>query len=235
MHDRAVTGSSDSGSSGNALGVTPALAAHNLSRRYGDFQALAPTDLAVQPGELVVVTGPNGSGKTTLLLCLSGLLPPSTGMVRVSGYDLYDDEPEAKRRLAFVPDVPRFYASLSVWEHIQFIALAHEVTGYEEKAGHLLHELGLWRARHLFPHALSRGMRLKLALLLALVRPCTVLLLDEPTSALDPESMTLLQEKLSALSAGGAAILLTTHDTAFAASVAATKQSRVEDCRLILA
>jgi ABC-2 type transport system ATP-binding protein len=182
---------------------------------------------------MVVVSGPNGAGKTTLLLCLSGLLPPSSGTVTVAGYDLYEAEREAKRRLAFVPDVPRFYPGLNVGEHLQFMARAHDVPDDEARAEALLREFGLWRARDLFPHALSRGMRLKLGLLMALIRPFAVLLLDEPTSALDPESTALLQEKLAGLRAVGAAVLVTTHDMGFAADATAAQQWRVEDGHLL--
>ncbi len=218
------------------LNPSPALAAHDLSRSFGDFQALAPATLALQPGEMAIVTGPNGAGKTTLLACLGGLLPPSTGSVRITGYDLYEDEREAKRRLAFVPDVPRFYAGLNVWEHVQFMALAHDTPAYEEKAADLLRQFGLSSARHLFPHALSRGMRLKLGLLLALIRPPSVtaaLLLDEPTSALDPESTLLVREKVAELRRQGTAVILTTHDPDLAEKMSATHHWRVEDGRLL--
>lgn len=193
------------------------LAARNLSRSYGDFQALKPADFALHAGDLVALTGPNGSGKTTLLLCLSGLLPPTTGDVLVGGFDLYEDERQVRERLAYVPDVPVFYQELTAWEHLLFIAQAHRAgDGFETRAGELLREFGLWESRHLYPHACSRGMRLKLALVLALVRPFSVLLLDEPSSALDVESTSELCEKLRALSAADIAILLTTHDPHFA-------------------
>ncbi|MBE0409046.1 MAG: ABC transporter ATP-binding protein [Anaerolineales bacterium] len=193
------------------------LEAKNLSRAYGDFQALKPTNLALHAGELVALTGPNGSGKTTLLLCLSGLLRPTTGEVRVSGFDLYSDEPQARQHLAYVPDVPVFYQELTAWEHLLFVGKAHHVSNnFEIQAEKLLREFGLWEARNLFPHAFSRGMRLKLGVILALVRSYYVLLLDEPSSALDVDSSAHLCEKLQTLSTSGIAILLTTHDPHFA-------------------
>jgi ABC-2 type transport system ATP-binding protein len=203
-----------------SLGVL--LQAQNLSRSYGEFQALKPTDLTLGSGDLVALTGPNGSGKTTLLLCLSGLLRPTTGDIRVGGFDLYTDERQARERLAYVPDVPVFYQELTAWEHLLFIAQAHHaLNGFETRAETLLREFGLWEARHLFPHAYSRGMRLKLGVVLALVRPFSVLLLDEPSSALDVESTAGLCEKLVELSAGRMAILLTTHDPHFAQQLGA--------------
>jgi ABC-2 type transport system ATP-binding protein len=190
----------------------PILTASELSRSYGKFQALAPIDLALTGGEITALTGPNGAGKTTLLLCLSGLLRPSRGEVKVEGFDLYRDERQAKQRLAFVPDVPRFYQELTAWEHLRFVALAHNAgDGFERKAEGLLREFGLWEAKDLYPHHFSRGMRLKLGLLLALIRPFKVLLLDEPTSALDPDATALLVQKLHQLRYDGSAILLSTH------------------------
>ncbi len=188
------------------------LKAREIGKTYGEFQALAPTTVHLAAGELVAISGSNGAGKSTLLLCLSGLLRPTTGQVIVAGHDLYRDERSAKRHLAFVPDVPRFYAELTAWEHLQFLAFAHGADAdFESKAEALLKEFDLWETRHLFPHALSRGMRLKLGLLTALIRPFRVLLLDEPHSALDAKSTALLWDKLAKFRAQGAAILLTTH------------------------
>ena len=209
------------------------LQANNLSCSYGEFQALKPVDLALHAGELVVLAGQNGSGKSTLLLCLSGLLGPTTGTVRVAGHDLYAEEQAARRGMAYVPDVPGFYQELTAWEHLRFIALAHgAVKGFEERAEALLSEFGLWDARDLFPHAYSRGMRLKLGLALALIRPFRVLLLDEPSSALDPDSTALLAQKLSELSGDGAAVLLTTHDPAFSQHIGA-KTWNMRDGQLV--
>jgi ABC-2 type transport system ATP-binding protein len=189
------------------------LEAIDLSHSYGTYQALAPLDLSLKAGEIAVLEGPNGSGKSTLLLCLSGMLRPSKGEVWVDGHDMASDEPAVKRAVAFVPDVPRFYLELTAWEHLHFIALTHGATeGFESRAEALMKEFGLWEGRDLFPHHYSRGMSLKLGLLLALVRPFKVLLLDEPASALDADSRQLLIQHLVDYREHGAAILLSSHD-----------------------
>lgn len=191
----------------------PLLQATDLSHKYGNFWALRPLDLALHPGEIAILEGPNGSGKTTLLLCLAGLLRPSSGEIWVDGHSSESDEPAVKRCIAFVPDVPRFYAELTAWEHLQFIASAHGASaGFAGRAEALLKQFGLWEARDLFPHNYSRGMSLKLGLLLALIRPFKVLLLDEPASAIDVESRELLVQHLLDLRAQGAGILLSAHD-----------------------
>ncbi|MCL4559445.1 MAG: ABC transporter ATP-binding protein [Chloroflexi bacterium] len=195
--------------------MTPALEARQLSRYYDRYAALAETSFAISANEIVVLTGPNGAGKSTLLLCLSSLLLPTSGTIQVGGYDLYNDEVEAKKRLAFVPDVPRYYSELTAWEHLQFLALAyHADQGFETRAKEILGDLNLWEARDLYPHNYSRGMRLKLGLALALIHPFQVLLLDEPTSALDPQAVAYVKDKLRDLRAQGAAILLSSHDPA---------------------
>lgn len=210
----------------------PLLQAKGLSRSFGEFQAVHTLDLEVYPGEIVVLSGPNGAGKTTLLLCLSGLLHPTRGSVLVEGFDLYQEEREAKQRLAFVPDVPHFYQELTTWEHLRFICLAYGVDhGWEERAKRTLSEFGLWESRDMYPHNLSRGMRLKLGISLALIRPFHVLLMDEPTSALDPESAGILAEKLIALRDIGCVILLTSHDLSLAESLNG-KRWRMDQGRL---
>jgi len=189
------------------------LQATDLSHSYEKFQVLNSINLTLNAGELSVLEGPNGSGKTTLMLCLSGLMRPTNGQILVEGHDLYDDEPEAKRSLAFMPDVPRFYPDLTAWEHLRFLALAHGADNdFDRRAETLLREFGLWDARDLLPHYYSRGMSLKLGLLFTLIRPFKVLLLDEPTSALDGDSTQLFIHYLSKLHQQGVAILLSTHN-----------------------
>jgi ABC-2 type transport system ATP-binding protein len=195
--------------------TAPALEARGVARSFGQFYALEVTDLTLQPGKLAWLIGPNGSGKSTFLNCLGGLLHPTQGRVQVSGYDLYREEREARRRLAYVPDVPRFYTELTAWEHLRFVALAHDVEDRLAQQGQeVLERLDLWRARDMFPFAYSRGMQLKLGLACALVRPFEVLLLDEPSSALDPDSTQVLREILREVVARGGSVFLSTHDLA---------------------
>jgi len=198
----------------------PPLQVQDISYKYGSYQALQETSFQVNKGEIVTITGSNGVGKTTLLKCLSGLLLPSTGSVLIDGFNLYQKECSAKRRLSYLPDYPRFYQELTTWEHIRFISHAHSVEhNFEKQAEILLSEFDLSDAKDMYPHTLSRGMRLKLGIILCLIRPFSVLLMDEPTSTLDPPSTTILCEKLATLCAEGTAIIITTHDLSLASTV----------------
>ena len=193
---------------------TAALQTINLSKKFRDFPALLPTNIQIMPGELVFLEGQNGSGKTTLLNCITYLIPPSSGEVKICGHDILREEQAARKELAFVPDVPRFYLELTAWEHLRFIAAANNsLEGFEERAESLLKDFGLWEVRSHFPHNFSRGMRLKLGLLLGLIRPSGLLLLDEPTSALDTKGTDLLIAELRRRKADGTAILSSSHDS----------------------
>lgn len=191
----------------------PILKTIELCKKFGEFHIFSSVNLEISSNEIIVLTGSNGAGKSTLLMCLCGLLRATSGEVMVSGKDLYRQERETRRDLAYVPDVPRFYTELTAWEHLYFMAQAHHAgEGFEERAELLLKRYGLWEFRNLYPHLYSRGMSLKLGLVLALIRPFKVLLLDEPTSALDMESTQQLLTHLAELRSLGAGILMTTHN-----------------------
>jgi len=193
--------------------MTERLVVTDLSKRYGNFVALAPTNLTLKAGETVILSGQNGSGKTTLLSCIANLVRPSSGTVSVDAFDMAISEIEVRKRLTFVPDVQHYYVRMTAWEHLRFVAMANNVLeGFDQRAELLLRELGLWKTRDHFPHNYSRGMKLKLSLTLAFIRPFTVLLLDEPTSALDEESVEILLGKLETLRQKGVSILMSSHN-----------------------
>jgi ABC-2 type transport system ATP-binding protein len=185
----------------------------NLSKKFNEYYALSPVSFSLDGGEITALCGPNGSGKTTLLTCIAGLTQFTSGSVQVNGFDMFEDEVEFRKRLVFVPDVPRYYLELTAWEHLEFIAAAHHNQPYLDKNGKsLLENLALWDARNLFPHHFSRGMRLKLALAMAFIRPFDVLLLDEPTSALDESGIKILISQLMECKEKGKTVLFSTHD-----------------------
>jgi ABC-2 type transport system ATP-binding protein len=203
---------------------TPPLETRALSRSYGRLAALAGLNLSVDAGECVALIGANGSGKSTAVRTMSGLLEPSGGTVRICGWDPHR-EPEAERArgaLALVPDSPVLYDDLTVRQHLELVTLTHDVAGdgTDERIGALLERLGLTARADFLPRELSRGMRQKTQLACALIRPAAVLVLDEPVVGLDPPSQLLLHELLGECKRGGTAVLLTTHQMAFADGLA---------------
>jgi ABC-2 type transport system ATP-binding protein len=200
------------------------LETRGLARSYGRLEALAGLNLSVEAGECVALIGANGSGKSTAVRTIAGLLEPSGGTVRVCGCDPHR-EPEAQRaraELALVPDAPVLYDDLNVRQHLELVTLTHGVADDDagERIDALIERLGLTARADFLPRELSRGMRQKTQLACALVRPASVLVLDEPVVGLDPPSQALLHELLIESKQGGKAVLLTTHQMAFADGLA---------------
>ncbi|HYB28943.1 MAG TPA: ABC transporter ATP-binding protein [Solirubrobacteraceae bacterium] len=202
----------------------PVLDVSGLGRRYGELTALHDLDLEVRPGECVAVIGHNGSGKTTALRVIAGLLDPSAGSVHVEGtsVDQGVGAIEARAALALVPDTPSLYDDLTVREHLQLVAVAHGVADADVDARieDMLGRLGLAEKLDAMPVTLSRGMRQKVQLACALIRPWRVLVLDEPVVGLDPASQRTLRELLLEAKRAGRAVVLTTHQLEFARGVA---------------
>jgi ABC-2 type transport system ATP-binding protein len=200
------------------------LSVRGLTRRYGRLVALEALDLDVAAGECVAIIGANGSGKSTAVRTIAGLLEPSDGTVRIDGHDPHvePDGELARAALALVPDTPVLYDDLTVRQHLELVTLAHGVTdaGVAERIDTLLGRLDLTPRADFLPAELSRGMRQKTGLACALIRPARLLMLDEPVVGLDPPSQALLTELLLEAKAGGAAVVLTTHQMYFADGVA---------------
>jgi ABC-2 type transport system ATP-binding protein len=182
-----------------------------LSKRYGTLQAVDGLSLRVERGEILGLVGPNGAGKTTTLRCISGIIPPSAGAVRISGFDLIKAPVEAKRRLAFVPDEPRLFDYLTARDHLRITARLYGVADGDERAEQLLEELELGQRKEAYPAELSRGMKQKLMVAMALLHRPEALLLDEPLTGLDPVAMRRMKDRIRATAASGVAVILSSH------------------------
>lgn len=182
-----------------------------LSKRYGALQAVDGLSLRVERGEILGLVGPNGAGKTTTLRCASGIIPPSAGSVRISGFDLARDPVEAKRRLAFVPDEPRLFDYLTARDHLRITARLYGVADGEARAETLLDELELGQRKDAYPAELSRGMKQKLMVAMALLHRPEALLLDEPLTGLDPAAMRRMKDRIRETARSGVAVILSSH------------------------
>ena len=198
----------------------PTLQIRGLGHRYGGFVALHDLTLDVAAGECVALIGHNGSGKTTTVRMLAGLLAASAGEVLVDGAPVGDER--AAAATAIVLDTPALYEDLTVVEHLELVAIAHGVAEAEldDRALALLVRLGLAERAEALPAALSRGMRQKVSLACALIRPFSLLVLDEPVVGLDPAAQHTLAELITEAKRDGAGVLLTTHQLEFARPIA---------------
>jgi ABC-2 type transport system ATP-binding protein len=192
-------------------GQFPPLAVHGLWRRYGDQVAVRDLSLTIAPGEILGLVGPNGAGKTTTLRSVAGVLPLQEGRVMVAGHDLRVEEAHAKAALAWVPDEPRPFDTLTVWEHLEFTASLYGTDAWQPKAEVLLEQFSLTDKRGALGGELSRGMRQKLAFSCAWLSEPTLLLLDEPLSGLDPRGIRLARKAIRDLANQGVGVILSSH------------------------
>ena len=162
-------------------------------------------------GIVGALIGPNGAGKTTTMRALCGIIRPTSGRLVISGYDVAIDPIDVKRRIAYVPDDPPLFESLTVSEHLRFIGSAYNVPNYTEQSRDLLEQFELSGKSHALASELSRGMRQKVAIACAYLRTPEVLLLDEPLTGLDPVAIRMLKQTLVQRAAAGATVLVSSH------------------------
>ena len=187
------------------------LEVESLSKRYEGAEAVRDLSFSAAAGEILGLVGPNGAGKTTTLRTIAGILPIQAGRVRIGGRDLAREEVAAKRLLAWVPDDPQPFDTLTVEEHLEFTAALHQLGEWRARAEDLLALHELVEKRAALGGELSRGMRQKLALCQAWLPRPRLMLLDEPLSGLDPRGIRSAREAIRALAASGTAVLLSSH------------------------
>jgi ABC-2 type transport system ATP-binding protein len=185
----------------------------NLHKRFGDKIAVNDVSFEVHAGEIFGFLGPNGAGKTTTIKMIVGLLQPTSGWVRVAGYDVQSQPLLAKAAAGYVPDTPNLYAKLSGRELLRFVGDLYEmdVKQVERRSEELLRLFDLEQASQDPIDSYSHGMQQKTSLAAALLHDPKLLVLDEPTVGLDPRSARLIKDILRQFAERGAAVFLSTH------------------------
>jgi ABC-type multidrug transport system ATPase subunit len=181
-----------------------------VSKRFGDVQALKDISLDVEPGELFGLIGPDGAGKTTLFRILTSLFIPDTGSARVAGYDVVKEYREVRKIVGYMPGRFSLYYDLSVEENLAFFATIFGTTIQEnyELIQDIYIQIEPFKRRR--AGQLSGGMKQKLALSCALIHKPEVLVLDEPTTGVDAVSRKEFWEMLKKLKAQGITIIVST-------------------------
>ena len=189
------------------------VAIDRLAKSYGEFQAVDDVSLTVGPGEIIALLGPNGAGKTTTIRMLMGILQPTGGRATICGLDCFRERAEVMRHVGYVPDEPVFYDYLRGSEVIRFIGEMHGIPPKEalKRAATLVERLELADALEEYAVNYSKGMKKKLALVLALLHEPELLILDEPTNGLDPFATRTLHALIRERAESGTAIFFSTH------------------------
>jgi ABC-2 type transport system ATP-binding protein len=182
-----------------------------LVKTYEGFVAVDELSLHVDAGEILGLVGPNGAGKTSTLRCLAGIIPMTSGTIRICGHDIVDSPIESRRRLAFVPDEPHLFDHLTVRDHMTLFARIYGVADADQRATELLARNDLAEQHHAFPGELSRGMKQKLIISCALLHRPEALIFDEPLTGLDPGSMRRTKRTIRRTAEGGASVIVSSH------------------------
>ncbi len=175
---------------------------NGLTKKYGQLTAVDHLTLSVQRGEIFGLLGPNGAGKTTTILMLLGLSEPTSGKVEVCGVDPTFQPLLVKEKVGYLPDEVGFYENLSGLDNLLYTAALNRIENSvaEERAGHLLEQVGLTSKAHDRVQTYSRGMKQRLGLADILIKEPEVIILDEPTSGIDPEGVRELLALIKQLS-----------------------------------
>jgi ABC-2 type transport system ATP-binding protein len=183
----------------------------NLTKTYGTLTAVKSISLEVTPGEVFGFLGPNGAGKTTTIKMMAGLLQPTSGEVRINGFDVQKEPLKAKAITGFIPDRPYLYEKLTAGEFMQFVSKLYDMAGMEKRIGELLGLFGLTEWSGELIENFSHGMKQRLVMASALLHDPKVLVVDEPMVGLDPRGARLVKDLFKDLAAKGVAIFMSTH------------------------
>jgi ABC-2 type transport system ATP-binding protein len=184
----------------------------DLTKYYGAACAVHRLNFEVAAGEIVGFLGPNGAGKTTTLKIMAGYLSPTSGTVRLNGFDCVAQSLEARGSLGYLPEHVAVYPDLTVTQFLRFAARAKGVEARAEKQeiDRVISDCGLEEVRSTLTAALSKGFRQRLGLAQALLRLPPLLILDEPTIGLDPSQIVEIRQLIKEL-AGDHTVMLSTH------------------------
>jgi ABC-2 type transport system ATP-binding protein len=184
-----------------------------LTKSYGENQAVRGISFSIPQGEIFGLLGPNGAGKSTTISMLSGLLSPTSGQITLHGLDLARNLAAAKARIGLVPQDIALYPTLSAWDNLMFWGQIYGLHGkkLKQRANEVLEIVQLTDRAHEPVEVYSGGMKRRINLAIGLLHRPEILFLDEPTVGVDPQSRNAIFESIEALNRAGLTVIYTTH------------------------
>ncbi len=184
----------------------------HLTKMYGIRPAIDDLSFEVKKGEIVGFLGPNGAGKTTTMKILTGFMPATSGNAVLSGFDVFDQPLEVKRKVGYLPETPPVYNEMRVKDYIEYAAKLHEVpnSALSKAVKTTLDKTSLTDVQNRLIGNLSKGFKQRVGLAQALVHNPAILILDEPTIGLDPKQIIEIRELIKSLR-GDHTVILSSH------------------------
>lgn len=184
----------------------------HLTKRYGDLTAVSDISFSVASGQILGFLGPNGSGKTTTMRIITGFLPATDGTAKVSGFDIFEDSFEVRKRIGYLPETPPLYNDMTVASYLRFVARLKGMPRAQiaDALDRALARCGLTQVTDRVTGHLSKGYRQRVGLAQAIIHNPDVLILDEPTVGLDPQQIIEIRTLIKEL-AGAHTVVLSTH------------------------
>ena len=192
-----------------------AISASNLTKKFGDLTAVNDVSFNIFEGEIVGILGPNGAGKTTTLRLLTGVYKlEENGKIEIFDENLKDNQINCKIKFGIVPEVSNAYSDFTVMQNLDFSGKMYDLSKKEIKIRSkiLLEKFQLLDKLNAKTKTLSKGLKQRANLCLALLHEPPILILDEPTSGLDPISVKIMRKQILDFRKAGKTILITTHD-----------------------
>lgn len=184
----------------------------DLSKSYGEIQALRSANIDIQKGEIVGLLGPNGAGKTTLMKMITGVLEPDNGTVSIHGHDIVRDRAKVQAKIGYLPENAPLYPDLSVQDYLLMMAELRLIETDKQIASvqEAIHAVNLDQVTTRPIGQLSKGMRQRVGLAQAILHKPEILILDEPTVGLDPTQIVEIRQLIKNL-AKQSTVLFSTH------------------------
>ena len=184
----------------------------HLTKSYGQARAVNDISFKVEKGEILGFLGPNGAGKTTTMRILTGYLPATGGTARVSGFDVFEDSLEVRKRIGYLPETPPLYPDMTVGAYLNFVAQIKGVASGDvaRRVEEAMRLTNLTERKDWLIKKLSRGFKQRVGIAQAVVHNPDVVILDEPTVGLDPTQRNEVRNLIKGL-AGEHTIILSTH------------------------